>query len=379
MTSWPLVPDTPTHAEALAALDQLVALYVDFPFVAASDRSSALALLLTVVGRQTIDGLTPLFAVRATAAGTGKGLVVDVVAAVALGLHEAKRLGAPESDDETEKQLLSLGREATPLVMLDNLTRPLGNGVLARAITSRTFSGRALGHNRTIDVPMPVLAATGNNLQVASDLHRRVLPIDLESQHENPENRTGFKIQGSLIDYCLANRPRLLVAALTVLRWWHAAGRPEAPLSAWGSFEAWSRAIRSPLVLLGMADPCGGVARLREESDPEREGLATLLRVWADEVGAGRAVTVAELVQAAGRKDALRDALCAIDSRWHPDLVEARNLIGQGLKARRGRILGGLRLEAATVQRGTRRWVVVRVGESTQKGGQDEAWEPGRE
>lgn len=124
VTSWPLVPEAPTIDEARAALAELAALYVDFPFVAPSDRSSALALLLTVVGRQTIDGLTPLFAARATAAGTGKTLIVDVVAAVALGLHEAPRLGQPESDDETEKQILSLGREGHPLALLDNLTRP---------------------------------------------------------------------------------------------------------------------------------------------------------------------------------------------------------------------------------------------------------------
>lgn len=382
-TDFPAVPEQPTRAQASAALAEVDDLFEEFPFLAPSDRSAALALLLTVVGRATINGLTPLFATRATAAGTGKTKVVDVAAAVALGLVEAPRLGQPESDEETEKQLVSMGRDASPLALFDNLTKPLGNGVLARALTSRTFTGRLLGRNVMVDVPMPVLAASGNNMQVASDLHRRVLPIDMESKVENPEERTGFRFP-DLVAHARAHRPRLLVAALTVLRWWHAGGRPApaTPLSTWGSFEAWSTAIRSPLVLLGRADPCGGVSRLRDESDPEREALGVLLRAWHAVVG-GRPIAVAELIRKGKQPEnhELRDALIGVDTRWNPDLLEARNAIGQGLKMRRGRIVGGLRLERGSVIRGYTHWCVRPLEGDVQpeQSEQSEAWESDRE
>ncbi len=43
-------------------------------------------------------------------------------------------------------------------------------------------------------------------------------------------------------------RPRLVRAALTLLRAWVVAGRPDMGLPLWGSFEEWSRVVPAALV-----------------------------------------------------------------------------------------------------------------------------------
>src|SRR5690606_12956696 len=88
---FPTVPDRPTRAQARAALDELADLFVDFPFVARSDLSAALAFVLTLVGRRAIEGPCPMFAVRAAAPGTGKNLLVDVVSKLVFG-KKAERM-----------------------------------------------------------------------------------------------------------------------------------------------------------------------------------------------------------------------------------------------------------------------------------------------
>ncbi len=51
------------------------------------------------------------------------------------------------------------------------------------------------------------------------------------------------------------NRSDYLSAALTILRAFHVAGRPDQRISPWGSFTAWSKLVRGALVWAGLPDP----------------------------------------------------------------------------------------------------------------------------
>jgi len=57
----------------------------DFPFADQASRANALALLLLPFVRPLIDGPTPLHLIEAAKPGTGKGLLADVVHAIATG------------------------------------------------------------------------------------------------------------------------------------------------------------------------------------------------------------------------------------------------------------------------------------------------------
>jgi len=353
--AWPEVPDRPTKAQANAAVEALLDLVTDFPFVADSDRSAWLAALLTVAGDRLVGGARPMFVVRAAAPGTGKGLLVDVLALIGTGTRAPvmTQAGTPE---EESKRLLALGREAAPLALIDNVERRLGSDVLAAALTSRTFKARLLGENRTASVPVPVLLATGNNVAVQGDLGRRVVPIDLQADVENPEERTGFKYP-ELLEHVARERPRLLVAALTVLRWFVTEGRPPADLRPFGSFEAWSAVVRDCLVYLGQPDPIAGRARIASEGDPQREADAYALELWAAQ--GWEPLRARELARRARDNNELADALAALHPRLKPDL-EAHNFLSNALRRLKGRITNGLRVCRVSI-RGHGHWSVERT------------------
>ncbi len=87
------------------------------------------------------------------------------------------------------------------------------------------------------------------------DLARRMVPIDLDAKTEHPETRSDFTHK-RLLDWVRAERPRLVVAALTVLRAFYAAGCPKEPdIAEFGGFEAWSDVVCHVLLWCGWDDP----------------------------------------------------------------------------------------------------------------------------
>src|SRR5690606_41043849 len=65
---------------------------------------------------------------------------------------------------------------------------------------------------------------------LAADTTRRIIHIRLDVLEEKPEERTGFK-HPELLTWIRQNRPRLLTAALTILRAYCNAGMPRQDLS----------------------------------------------------------------------------------------------------------------------------------------------------
>ena len=84
-----------------------------------------------------------------------------------------------------------------------------------------------LGGIKQYDGPLSIVwFGTGNNVQLHADTSRRVAHIRLESLDEHPERKSGFR-HPDLRGHVLAHRGELLSAAITVLRGWLAAGRPQ--------------------------------------------------------------------------------------------------------------------------------------------------------
>jgi putative DNA primase/helicase len=352
--AYPPVPAQPTREDANKALVDLFAPFAEFPFVEPCDESAALALVLTLVARPAIGGPIPLFLVRGPVAGSGKGKVVHVAAACAFGREAA--VSPPEKDPaEERKSLLALGAEGAPLALLDNLEHALGSDVLAAALTAPTFRARELGKTRTLEVRLPVLAATGNNLQVKGDLARRCVPIDLDPKIEQPEGRVFEREQPA---WALEHHPRLVAAALTALRGFVLAGRPRpAGLAPYGSFEAWDRLVRCCLLWAGIADPCGGRERLRAEADTGLAELDAALCEWR-RVSGGNPWSVRQMIGACEGQDgeALREALAGL-CRVEPRKLTTGRL-GYALRTVAKRVVRGLRFEADAGGH-ARRWSVV--------------------
>jgi hypothetical protein len=275
-------PKSPSKLDALDAAEQLLGLFHDFPFKTPAHRSAALAFLLTLVGRAAIEGNVPMFAIDASDKAAGKGLLADVIATIVYGGITSKILPT-EAKDELDKLIFAVLRQAEPFALLDNWKKKIRSGALEAALTANGLvSGRVLGLSETATIQTrTVLAVTGNNLQFAEDLVRRVVPIRLVGQ-EDAYKRTNFR-HPKLLRHVAQNRGHYVRAALTIFDAYFCEGCPKPQLEAasgnLGSFEGWSDLIRPLCVWLGLPDPIGTREEIEQSDDlreTESEFLAAL-------------------------------------------------------------------------------------------------------
>jgi putative DNA primase/helicase len=123
-------------------------------------------------------------------------------------------------------------------------------------------------HTRTF------IGITGNGVQIAEDMARRILKTSLDAKMEDPEQR---KFDAGFLDSVLAERPKLLTDALTIWRWGRQADLKRGkPL---GNYEVWSQWCRDPLLALGCRDPVDRIAEIKA-ADPQRQALVQFFDIW---------------------------------------------------------------------------------------------------
>jgi hypothetical protein len=341
------VPESPSKDDARRAIETLLDLLVDFPFVDKGVHETAwLATLLSIVGRAAIEGPVPLLLIDASDKGSGKTLLADLLAVIVLG-KPAPRRTKPESPEEWKKAMLSLALAALPLVLIDNVTGTLQSDALDAVLTGTEFQERALGVNEESTQRFhSVLAVTANNALISEDLVRRSLQVRLEPGVERPEQRTNFR-HPELVRYALARRAELLSAALIVLRAYFVAGCPKVPMRPMGSYEEWSRVVRGALIWAGQPDVAVTQDDLRDSANEERPDASTLLHTWYAYLGEAP-TTLADLLEDVGRtefvqnprREALKQALCTVCSGSDGRLPGARKL-GYRIRALTGKVMAG--------------------------------------
>jgi len=278
---YPPIPPRPTLDDARRALDELQQPLRKFPFVAGVDRSVALAGLLTSVIRASLR-TAPLFAVTAPAAGTGKTLLAELIGALPTGNTPASITQASK-EEEDEKRLSTLLGAGDSIILIDNCKRPLQGDFLCTMLTAEMVQARILGVSERRLLPCTAMVlATGNNLGVKGDLTRRVVMCHLDAKMEQPDARS---FDFNCLTELLANRPRLVIAALTIMRAYHVAGRPKTHLAPMGSFEDWDW-VRGALVWLGRDDPADTRVALFA-NDEHKEDLREVMDAWQAAFGAG--------------------------------------------------------------------------------------------
>jgi hypothetical protein len=328
--TFPEIPDFPTQDDAIAACDMLFEVVADFPFEKPVHRAAWLASLLTPPARFAFLGPSPLFLVDSNVRGAGKGLLLDCNSRIITG--ERFTIATYTSDeDELRKRITSLALAGDRLVLFDNLEGKFGNAVLDAALTGTAWKDRILGVNRMTEMPLYMTwHATGNNVAVAADTARRICYCRLESAEERPEERSGFR-HPDLLAWVGANRGRLLVAALTILRAYCSAGRPDMGLPAWGSFEGWSGLVRSAVVWTGLPDPGETRLLLQKSVDVTAQHMSVLLDYWQQMDEGKRGLTAAEVI-----KTLYKEAPLQVPD-WHADF---KNLLEEMLDKPEARALG---------------------------------------
>ncbi len=279
------IPLTPTQAERDAALTLLKETIGEFPYVDEADYANALALLLTPILRQAIKRHVPLALLDAPKAGTGKGLLADVVSLIATGTSSAV-LTMSDSDEELQKALTSLLIEGATIITIDNITGRLQSRHLDAALTADMWRGRMLGQSKMVLVPQRATwLATGNNIRLGGDLARRCYRIRLDPHVSRPWMRSGFRHE-DLAGWVLEQRPQLIRALLILARAWYAAGQPIAPdVPALGTFTSWAKTAGSILAYAGVSGFLSNLETLYEEADEDNAQWETFLHVWLETFG----------------------------------------------------------------------------------------------
>jgi len=360
---WPGVPERLTVEDARQAVELLLGLVADFPFVADSDRAAYVAALMTLVVRHLIEGPVPMFPIRAPTPGTGKGLLAAVIVLIGTG-REPAIMTMPKASEELRKRITSLVIAGTPCVNLDNVSGTLGSDVLAAALTSSEWEDRILGRSEMVRLPNRLVwLATGNNFGFGSTLGRRVVPIDLDAELENPEDRADFK-QPDLLRHVRRYRGRYVAATLTILRAFHLAGRPAHGGSRVGSFEDWDDLIRSAVIWSGVDDPAGsgdptrGRGRVRAAADTDVDELVTLLEALSRVFTVER-FTATEALQRAEGDDELRRDLDAAAGDRKTGKATSHSL-AYALRSANNRPVGSLTLRADSGKRPRRYRIEVK-------------------
>ncbi len=345
-----------------AAVETLKAPFAEFP-IAPEGLSVVISAIMTALQRRLLFS-APADAFDAPAQGSGKSLIADCVCIIATG-HEAVSTTVNADGDELSKKLFSVLRSGDLIFELDNITVPLRCDALASILTQPTFQDRILGvseMSRALPTNLLFLL-TGNNLSFSGDMPSRVIVARIEPDCEKPEQRT-FKIR-ALRAHVHEHRVELIQAALTILKAYYAAGRPDQGLKPFGRFEQWSNEIRNALVWVGLPDPCATREAI-DAADPERDSMLALYTQW--ERTATIPVTLAKLIEIAETDEDLKSAMLSVAADIdHPGKVSARRL-GAWCRSRKGRIVGDFRLrEEGHAHGGLKMYRVVKIETSVTK------------
>ena len=358
---FPLIPDRPTRADALAALELLRHVVRGFEFGSPEAESVWLAAAITAVIRRSLR-TAPMFAISAPVMGAGKTLAADLLGIIATG-HEPAVMSQGGSPEEDSKRLLSVLLRGDSVTQIDNCERPIEGDALCSILTSPEWQCRILGRSEMSKVRTnTTFIATGNNLTFKGDMSTRALMCKLLPKVERPEERIyGWDAR----EETRSHRPQLIAAALTIIRAYYVAGCPDMAAKPFGRFEQWQAVIQAPLLWLGSADPCKS-RELVERNDPDRETFGRLIYLWSKAIGE-RPITTKEItgltmVKKLGDGPEGREffeLVCELAPGKGSDSYNAVAL-GHYLRRKEERMAGGLRLvQGWDKSRNVATWAVV--------------------
>ncbi len=253
------------------ALQSMLDLVTDFPFMSEVDRTVWLSGVLTLMNRDRIPGPTPMFLVEGPPL-SGKSLLVKLAGLLALG-----RIPVPfeqaHSNYAERQRLMEIRREGelrkkpVSLYWIDHINRPFGTESLEESLyLSRCGYYDVYGNAASIDNRV-VIWGTGREVTFAKGydgVYRKTLLIRLTERSQKNlavpvQLQQLAKQHDQAAFYQRAGR-------MLVDKWQQSGFRPDLP--PWDVYEAWSAVIRSTLVWLGMPDPFvwrgKGVGRQRE-------------------------------------------------------------------------------------------------------------------
>jgi hypothetical protein len=359
------VKDAPTKEDAEVAVATLLDIVQDFPFASDEHRAGWLAGVLSPLARYAHDGNAPIILVQANGPRIGKTTLVKVIAEIVTG-STCPVTTFTKNEDETRKRHLSILRTAPPMELIDNVVGQFGGQNVNAIATTRTFEDRVLGTSKQLSVTNDTTwYVTGNNIMLAPDTAERCVNVRMQSDLAKPQLRSDFKYP-NLFETVRERRSALLSAALTILKAFTKAGKPDQGLAAWGGFEAWSRLVRGALVFAGAADPAASRLELEEGSDVESHDKSELLaglEEWQQSVGATSGNLARDILTSIRQNPTVAPTLRGYleELSGIPGSIPTPGTLSRHLREFGGRNIKGRVLRAEKDNKNGHRWFVEKV------------------
>jgi Bifunctional DNA primase/polymerase, N-terminal len=282
------IPTYPSSEDIMQARHIIDACIGEFPYETDADRANAYGLLLTLVTRYMYSGDVQTALINATKQGTGKTLLAQVACIIATGRLPALT-GFPSKEEETKKVIDAKVLAGVSLIVFDNIKRLFASTSLDQLTTGGGwYSVRPLGQSK--DIPVEVqctVIATGNNMQLDTDMARRCFQIRLVSPTSNPDERDDITIK-ELIEYTIEHRAELVSALLTLARAWFVAGKPSATnklARAASSFTRWANTVGGILENAGITGFQDNRDELKSAANTEEQQIVDFLNAWHERFG----------------------------------------------------------------------------------------------
>lgn len=354
------IPDSPSKAEAEAALNLLRKLLEEFSFDSEHDEAAALSAILTAAIRGGLN-LAPMYHVRAPEISSGKSFLCEIIACFSSSAV-ATPAPFPQNDEECRKHLFSSLKKCPAVIIFDNLTSDIApRDSFCTLLTSPFLTDRILGVSQTATVSTRTLfLSNGNNVGPSQDMTRRCNVINLDPKCEMPATRI-FN-NPHLLSNLRKNRAFYVSAALTIIQAWITADSPQTNCKPIATYTEWSDLCRQPILWLGLPDPATNMFKTMSD-DPEREHLGQVLKAWRDQYGnAPTKVSAFVTAMLTGcddfDTDDIKDILTEIAGDKH-GISNTR--LGHWIKRNAGKIVNGLRFRHANVSTNANLWRVEEV------------------
>jgi hypothetical protein len=268
------VPLKPSHDAARRSAEVLLFPFSEYQFDnPAAGQALLLAAIFTAIERPFLS-VAPMFVVRSSMPGTGKGKIVRGLVRLAFDTAPVV-ITWGGSSEEFEKRLAALLLRTPGVLSIDNANgMQIKGDLLESIITEGRADIRPLGYSKIVKVRnRSLITLTGNNPIITGDMARRALSIEIVPRSADPE-RDRYPFDPAEI--IRRRRTDFLMAAFIAMRAFRLAGMPRQRLPAVGSFDDWSRRVRDLVYWLTGYDVSEGFRQNKAE-DPRRQGDASLL------------------------------------------------------------------------------------------------------
>jgi hypothetical protein len=252
-------------------------------------KCTIIAAALTVIERSLLPD-RPVFFVTAGRRGSGKTTTLTMLIIAVTGIWPAAAAWST-NEEERRKALLSYFLYGVSYILWDNIARgtQISCPHIEKSCTAAYYSDRKLGVSEMVaTAASSIHFFTGNNIGPKGDLASRSLPIRLEVERADPENRE-FK-HPDPIGWTQNHRAEILQALFTILL-----GNPTLDLPRDAEmktrFKMWWRLVGSAVERAAqLVDGDVDFRKLflaMDEEDEEDSSLAAVLHtmsdIWKDE------------------------------------------------------------------------------------------------